>query len=135
VKKYIIATFVALAVFASAAFAASLTVDAGTLQAGEAAIDQCIEGADEAVAVSYGAATFDHDMGIWTIDSITLDHDGQCDGLAYSVVVTGDGDGLPTATATGTFDGDPELVTFSSGFDAEGASDVHLVIRTATPTP
>jgi opacity protein-like surface antigen len=131
-KKYIIAAVVAVAVFASAAFAASLDVNAGKLQAGQAGIGTCIS---EDVDVRYSEPAFANPG--WTVSQITLDHFGECDGLDYSVVVTGAGEDGPWSTdvETGTFDGDPELVSFNPGFDAEGASDVHLVIRTATSTP
>lgn len=125
-KKYLIAALAAVAVFAGAAFAASLDVSAGTLQAGQDQIGQCIS---DDVLVAYGEATFVNPG--WTIDEITLDHHGQCDGLAYSVVITGTGTGLPTATVSGTFDGGVETVEFPAAFDAKGAAHVHLVIRTA----
>jgi hypothetical protein len=125
-KKYIIAAFVALGVFASAAFAASLQVDAGTLQAGEDAISQCIT---DDVVVAYGDPEFED--GAWTIDQITLDHGGLCDELTYSVVITGTGDDFPTLPISATFDDDVETVVFPP-FDAEGAAHVHLVIRTAS---
>jgi hypothetical protein len=130
-KKYIIAAVVAVAVFASAAFAASLNVDAGTLQAGQDQIGTCIS---KNVEVSYEEPTFAN--GRWTVSEITLDHDGECDKLGYSVVVTGGSDGTPwqTDAETGTFGADPDVVTFAAGFDAEEATDVHLVIHTA-PSP
>lgn len=126
-KKYIIATFAAVAVFAGAAFAASLDVSAGTLQAGQDQIGTCIT---DDVDVAYGEATFTNPG--WTVTTITLDHGGLCDGFAYSVIITGSGTGLPTASVSETFDGAVETVTFPVPFDAEGASDVHLVIRNAS---
>lgn len=131
-KKYIVAAAVAILVFSVAAFAASLSVNAGTLQAGQDQIDQCTE---SDVTVSYGTATFTNPG--WTIDTITLDDQGACDGYSFSVAVTG-GPGTPpwtTNTESGTFGTSPVTVTFDVGFDAEEASDVHLVIRNATSTP
>jgi hypothetical protein len=135
-KKYIIAAVVAVAVFASAAFAASLDVNAGKLQAGQGQIGTCIT---DDVVVTYGEPEFevistepDADP-VWTVEEIELDHDGLCDGLAYSVIITGDDtkDGIPTQVVTGTFGPGTQTVEFDP-FDAEGATDVHLVIRTAT---
>ena len=134
-KKYLIAATVAVMVFAISAFAASLNVNAGTLQAGDDAIDKCIENSEEAVAVSYGEATYDDDDGTWTIDEITLDHEGHCAGLAYQVVVA-DSEGAALASEGGTFDADEDVhtakVEFAPGFDAEAATDIHLVLRNAS---
>jgi hypothetical protein len=128
-KKYLIATVVAVAVFAGSAFAASLNVDAGTLQAGQGEVGAC---ASDDVEVAYSTPTFAD--GNWTVSQITLHYDVNCDGLDYSVVVTGTTDAVPweTDAQDGTFDGDPEVVTFDAGFDAEDAAHVHLVIHTAT---
>ena len=128
-KKYLIAATVAVMVFAISAFAASLDVNAGTLQAGDDAIDKCIENSEEAVAVSYGEAAYGN--GEWTIDEITLDHDGKCENLDYQVVIA-DSAGGDLSDGDGTFGEEAETVTFTPGFDAEAATDVHLVIRNAS---
>lgn len=129
-KKYLIAAVAAVAVFALSAFAASLSVNAGTLQAGEDPIDQCTT-AD--VDVSYGTPTFANPG--WELDEITLDPGGVCTGMSFSVVLTGTtGTPWATSTETGTFAGSPVTVEFDAPFDAEDATDVHLVIRNA-PAP
>jgi hypothetical protein len=134
-KKYLVAATVAVVVFAISAFAASLNVTAGTLQAGHDAIDKCIENSEEAVAVSYGEATYDEDAGKWTVEEVTVDHGGDCAGLAYQVLVA-DTDGKSLASEGGTFDPDETVQTakveFAASFDAEAATDVHLVIRNAS---
>jgi hypothetical protein len=125
-------------VFAISAFAASLKVEAGTLQAGDDAIDQCVKDPGGSVDVSYGEAAYDSDGEFawdWTIGDITLDHGGDCPGLAYQVVVA-DSTGTSLAEQGGTFDTDETVETvkveFNPGFDAEAATDVHLVIRNAS---
>jgi hypothetical protein len=127
-KKYAIAALIAIAVFAISAFAASLNVNAGTLQAGTDQIDDCIEDPDGHVVVSYGEPDFVD--GEWLVDEITLDHGGDCDELAYRVVITGDND-LEVGPFSGVFDGGAELVEDLGWFNAEDATDVHLVIRNA----
>lgn len=127
-KKYLIAALAAVAVFAISAFAASLQVNAGTLQAGDDAIAQCLSGdPGDHVTVTYGDATFTNPG--WTIQEITLDDGDQCTGLTYSVVITGGS--APTSTVTGAFVTGDDIVDFGTGFDAEAATDVHLVIRSA----
>lgn len=127
-KKYIIAAVAAIAVFAMSAFAASLQVNAGTLQAGNDAISQCILAPDDHVVVTY-PKTPTFESGAWVTDQIALDDDGNCTGLEFTVFVT---DGTwTTSTESGTFGSSPVTVTFDDAFDAEEASDIHVVIRNA----
>lgn len=125
-KKYIIAAIAAVAVFAISAFAASLQVNAGTLQAGEGPIGTCTS---QDVAVSYGEPVLNGT--VWEVSEITLDPDSDdCDGLAYSVAVRSDSGNWATETMSGTFEAGAETVDFSADpFDAEEASHVHLVVR------
>jgi hypothetical protein len=90
VKKYFVALTVAVAVFAFSAFAASLEVNAGTLQAGHDTIDECIT---EDVDVSYVETDFVE--GEWVVGKIELDLDQRSVQRRlmpgdYRVVVTGD---------------------------------------------
>lgn len=127
-KKYFIAAMAAVAVFAISAFAASLQVDAGTLQAGDDAIGECpADAAETHISVEYGPATFTDPN--WTVQEITLDDGDRCSGLTYSVVITGDG--VSTSIVTDTFVAGDDVVDFGTGFDAEAATDVHIVIRSA----
>jgi hypothetical protein len=145
VKKYLIAATLAVVVFAISAFAASLSVSAGVLQAGQDAIGQCVD--EDDLIVKYGKETFveatDDDEAFFRIDSVTLDHEGSCTpsdaSLDYRVVVTG-ADGV-LATKSGMLgDNDDanagvETVTFDTGFDANLATDIHVIIRDSSPQP
>jgi hypothetical protein len=140
-KKYLVATILAITVFAISAFAASLTVNAGVLQAGQGGIGQCVD--DSALVVRYGKDEFVADVsgggGSTLVDTVTIDHGGSCTDedapLAYQVVVTGE-DGV-IAAKRGTFgDADEagiETVIFEAPFDAEEATDIHVVIRDPSP--
>lgn len=123
-KKYLIAAVAAVAVFALSAFAASLQVDAGTLQAGDGSIVPC---AETDVVVTYGTPTFTGTG--WTVDTIHLDDGGQCTGREFSVTITGPA--TVTSVETGTFGASTVVVTFDAPFDAADAADVHLAIRSA----
>jgi hypothetical protein len=125
-KKYLIAATVAVMVFAVSAFAASLDVSAGTLQAGQDEIDKCVNEPD-VVDVSYMPATLND--GVYEIDEIELDNKGNCVGMAFQVAITDDQNVAITDPYSGTFDADPYEVTFDAAFPAEAAHEVHLVIR------
>ena len=130
-KKYIIAAVAAVVVFALSAFAASLDVNAGTLQAGDNSIGECT---DEGVVVTYGTPTFTN--GAWQLDKISLSNP-DCSGKSFSVVVTGETDEATpvpwtSSTATGVFTAGAVEVTFSPAFNAQQAEDVHVVIRNAS---
>jgi hypothetical protein len=141
VKKYFIAATLAVAVFAVSAFAAQLDVNAGVLQAGQDAIGQCVD--EDDLLVQYGDEEFVEATAeveaFFRIDSVTLDHDGSCTQsdatLKYQVVITGP-DGV-LVTESGTFGDDDdagvETVTFDPGFDANVATDIHVIIRDASP--
>lgn len=73
-KRYLIAAAVALAVFAGAAFAATLNVDGGVVQAGQ---DLTLKCADNA-AVTYGTQTSGD--GQFYVNKITVTFDGACNG-------------------------------------------------------
>jgi hypothetical protein len=125
-RKYIIAATVAITVFASSAFAASLQVNAGTLQAGQDTIGECVS---DQVTVSYAAPGWVN--GAWLVNEVTLDHGANCTDLAFSVIITGDNQ-MTTDSVTGTFTADPARVFFDPPFSAEDATDIHLVIRNAS---
>jgi hypothetical protein len=127
-KKYLVASIVAIMAFVITAFAASLSVDAGTLQAGEAAIDKCIAAPDESIGVSYGTPSLED--GVWLVNSVTLDHAGNCEGLTYTVIVAG-ANGLETDPVSGIF-GEGEATLLFVPFAAEDATDVHIAIRNAS---
>lgn len=128
-QKYIIAALAAVVVFAFSAFAASLQVNGGTLQAGEGSIGTCTS---QNVAVSYDEPVLNGT--VWEVSEVTLDPAGtDCEGLDYSVAVRSDSGNWTTDTMPGTFDAGPETVDFSGDpFDAEEASHVHLVVRNAS---
>jgi hypothetical protein len=132
-KKYLIAAIAALLTFGFAAFAASLTVDAGTLQAGSGSIGECVAGN---VAVGYDDPVPDN--GAWLIEGITLTPGAgsTCDGLNFSVVVSGDVN-PDTPVKTGTFASGSGSVEYTGAerFDANDATDVHIAIHNAPPTP
>lgn len=73
-RKYLIAAAVALAVFATAAFAASLNVDGGVLQAGQ---DSDLTCADNAV-VDWTTQTVGN--GQFAATRVTVTFDDGCDG-------------------------------------------------------
>jgi hypothetical protein len=130
-KKYVIAAVMALSVFGFAAFAANLQVNAGVLQAGQNKIGDCA--AD--IAVSYGVPAPPNASGDILYDSVKLtpvDPDTECVGLDVTVFVV-DGDLDTLATLTGTFATTEFTVsTTGDGFDANEATDVHVVIRNST---
>lgn len=126
-KKYLIAATVAVMVFAVSAFAASLDVSAGTLQAGQDEIDTCVN-APDVVDVKYEAATLND--GVYEIDEIELDNKGKCVGMAFQVTITDDQNvEITSPPYSGTFGADPYKVEFTNAFPAEAAHEVHLVIR------
>lgn len=85
-KRYLIAASVALAVFAGAAFAATLNVDGGVLQAGQ---DTDLTCSDNAV-VSYSTQTVGG--GGFAVNGITVTFDEGCDGnFAYLATFSGPG--------------------------------------------
>jgi hypothetical protein len=132
-RKYLIAALVGLAVLAITAFAASLGVNAGTLQAGQGTIEKCV--ADD-IAVSYDEPTLEG--GVWLVDGLTLTPapTDDCNGLSFTVVVTGNNN-LETTPKSGVFASGTGSVTYtgSERFDADEATDVHVAIRNTPPAP
>lgn len=86
-KKYLIASVVAMMAFAFAAFAASLTVNAGTLQAGEDTNLQCAENA----TIAWGNTNNSDTGGGFVVQGLSVDFDGACDGK-FAYVALGDAD-------------------------------------------
>jgi hypothetical protein len=128
--KYLAAATVAIIVFAFSAFAASLTVHSGTLQAGQDSIGTC---AAPDVRVTYGEPELDVSTGTYLIDELRLQHDadavdGQsaCTGYAFRVTVTG-GSGI-LARGSGTFGPGVNEVELDQAFDAEQSTDVHVIV-------
>ena len=82
-KKYLAAAVVALMVFAFSAFAATLSVDAGNLQAGQDNVDRCAD----SVTLDYGTDVGGD--GQFYVHTITLSFDeaADCDGnFAYLAI-------------------------------------------------
>lgn len=129
-RKYFVAALMGLAVLAMTAFAASLGVDAGTLQAGQGTVNECV--ADN-IAVSYDEPTFEG--GLWLVDGLTLTpaSTDDCNGLDFTVVVTGE-DSLQTVVKTGVFNAGTGSVEYTGTdrFEANKATDVHVAIRSAS---
>jgi hypothetical protein len=95
-KKYLIAAAVALALFATAAFAASLNVDGTVLQAGQ---DLDLTCADNAVV---GWATQTVGNGEFAVNRITVTFDEGCNGnYGYVAVFSAVGPGGSTQTGFG----------------------------------
>jgi hypothetical protein len=95
-KRYLIAAAVALAVFAGAAFAATLNVDGGVVQAGQ---DLTLSCADNAV-VTYGTQTSGD--GQFYVNKITVTFDGVCNGyFAYVAPFLSVGPGGSSQTGFG----------------------------------
>lgn len=85
-RKYFIAGVVAMVAFAMAAFAASLTVDGGTLQAG---VDRDLTCTSDAATVSYATpndtdGSMDFLVKTFTV---TFDEEANCDGKQAELVV------------------------------------------------
>lgn len=95
-KKYLIAAAVALGVFATVAFAASLNVDGTVLQAGQ---DSDLTCADNAVV---GWTTQTVGNGEFAVDRITVTFDHDCNGnYGYVAVFSSVGPGGSTQTGFG----------------------------------
>lgn len=129
-KKYLIAALVTLSVVAITAFAASLQVTAGTLQAGSGTVGTCA--ADQDTKVTYGTPAYED--GVWKIASMTVASSTDCNDLDFSLTVTR-ADGTPLfAPQHGTFTGSPVLVNFAP-FDTADADKVQILIRSAPTAP
>jgi hypothetical protein len=128
-RKYFIAAAVALSVFAMSAFAASLTVNAGILQAGDGLIGECLEYPDEVVAVSYGSGDWE-DGGSFMVDTLIVDDSDECTGGEFQIVVA-DGEHEKLALGSGVFEAGQQTITVSPKFDATDAVNVHVMIRNA----
>jgi hypothetical protein len=127
-KKYVITAAVALSVFGFAAFAANLEVNAGVLQAGQNEIGECATD----IAVSYGEPTPPDANGNILYQSVKLTPVAPvaaCVGRDVTVFVV-DTNLDTLATLTGPFDtAEFTVSTTGDGFDANEATDVHVVIR------
>jgi hypothetical protein len=134
VKKYFIATLAAVAIFVFSASAASLTVNSGTLQAGQNSIGTC---SAPDISAKYEEPSLDEQSGKYFIDQIILDHgyysDGDetetaCMGLGYRVSITGGDPVQILSTGSGTFGTGNEKVTLEPALDAQQATDVHVIV-------
>lgn len=125
-RKYFVAGVIAITVFAVSAFAASLVVDGGVLQAGHGDIRECT---DE-IVVTYGDLS--RDNGVYLVGDLTLDstNGASCEDRSFKAVVT-TGGASPTDISnvvTGKFeDGVAKDIEFEP-FDAEQAGGVDVVV-------
>jgi hypothetical protein len=111
VKKYMIAASVALAVFATAAFAASLNVDGTVLQAGQ---DRDLTCADNAVV---GWTTQTVGNGEFAVTRITVTFDDGCNGnFGYVAVFSSVG---PPGGSTQTGFGIGEIADNKVSFEVD----------------
>jgi hypothetical protein len=122
-KKYFIAGALAIIVFAISAFAASLTVNGGVLQAGSGSIEKCTQD----IVVTYGEPY--KLEGAWVVDKLTLDTtDGEgCGSREFRAVVTADGADLSNIVRGQFFGGIAADVQFEP-FDAISADGVDVII-------
>jgi hypothetical protein len=131
-RKYFIAGVIAITVFAVSAFAASLAVDGGVLQAGNGGIGECTE----EIVVTYGNVT--RDDGMYLVGELTLDstNGASCEDRAFqAVVTTGEPDPSDLSNVVeGAFvNGVAKDVEFEP-FDAEQAGGVDVVVWDAYST-
>jgi hypothetical protein len=133
-KKYFVTVIIGLAVFALSAFAANLTVNAGTLQAGQDGIGSC---SAPDITVRYGEPDLDLNDGNYYISEILLDHgfangtdpQAACQGFGYRVTITGGEPAVILGSGSGTFGGTvEEAVQLDTPFDAQQSTDVHVIV-------
>jgi len=114
----------AVAFSAALAFAASLTVDGGSLGAGNAAVSSCDQ---DGVDVAY-TSEYDSSMPGFKVTEVEVSGiDVACDGNELKVEVVDSSDGS-LASGTVTIAGTSETVTLSTDADAEAVANVHAVI-------
>lgn len=89
-KKYLIASVVAMMAFAFAAFAASLIVNAGTLQAGE---DRDLECLDEANVAAWGYDDT-HATALVYVDIVTVGENCTNDEVMHLILLNSSGSQL-----------------------------------------
>ncbi len=127
-RKYFIAATIALAVFAVSAFAASLSVDGGTLQAG---VDSDLTCADS-VEVAYTTTSTVDGFVVDQIDLAFLDAEGlpttTCDGQTADVALWGTG-GTAAGSGAGTVASDAATITFSPSIAVDDIVEAHVLVR------
>jgi hypothetical protein len=129
-KKYLVASVVAVAVFAMSAFAASLMVDGGVLQAGTGEIGTCTDN----IVVTY-ADPYRDETDTWVVNSLTLDSrngDG-CGNRDFRAVVTSNGTDLSN-TVQGRFSNGVAIDVQFEPFNATLADAVDIVVWDSYPS-
>ena len=125
-KKYVAAAVVAVMVFAFAAFAASLNVDGGVLQAG---VDDDLTCADTAnVTYSHHASE-----GLFWVTDVHVSFDEDCDGNTMYLAITDVGgvtvDLAGTSVTIPVDHDDPDNMFFGNpGIAIEDINDVNIKV-------
>lgn len=136
-RKVLIASVVALVLFAVGAFAASFMVNSDDIASGEDDVVACAEVVD----ISWTTGTYDTGVNDWPVDSAEIEFlvggelTDDCDPFDLTLVVE-DEDDTVIATETGTISGGSASVTLSGVFASEiGHAAVLVNGAELTPLP